>query len=112
MPHGAGPDTRRGYRPVADGLARQGVAALIFDKRGSGRSQGVATQSLVAAGVGVTLIPALALPQARDYVAVTPLDDPPSRDVYAVLLTGPPAPAVQAVLDALTAAAGEARDAW
>ncbi|CAA9529807.1 MAG: hypothetical protein AVDCRST_MAG13-4065, partial [uncultured Solirubrobacteraceae bacterium] len=40
MLHGAGPDTREGYRPVATAFARAGVAAFIFDKRGSGRSQG------------------------------------------------------------------------
>jgi len=39
--HGSGPETRWGTaRFYADGLARSGVAALIYDKRGAGASTG------------------------------------------------------------------------
>jgi uncharacterized protein len=40
MVHGAGPDTRENYRLLASSLARRGVAALIYDKRGAGESTG------------------------------------------------------------------------
>ncbi len=39
--HGSGPETRWGTsRYIADRLARAGIAALIYDKRGSGQSSG------------------------------------------------------------------------
>ena len=38
--HGSGPEARHGSRFLADYLARYGVAALIFDKRGVGGSGG------------------------------------------------------------------------
>jgi dienelactone hydrolase len=38
--HGAGPQDREGYRALADRFARRGIAALIYDKRGSGQSTG------------------------------------------------------------------------
>lgn len=38
--HGSGPEGRHGSRFLADYLARHGVAALIFDKRGVGGSGG------------------------------------------------------------------------
>jgi uncharacterized protein len=39
--HGSGPETRWGTnRYIADRLARAGIAALIYDKRGSGASSG------------------------------------------------------------------------
>jgi hypothetical protein len=38
--HGAGPETRQPYRPDAAMLARAGIAALIYDKRGTGTSSG------------------------------------------------------------------------
>lgn len=38
--HGDGPDTREGYRFFAELFARNGVAALIYDKRGTGGSGG------------------------------------------------------------------------
>jgi fermentation-respiration switch protein FrsA (DUF1100 family) len=40
MAHGAGPQDREGYRPLADLFARHGIAALVYDKRGSGQSTG------------------------------------------------------------------------
>ncbi len=38
--HGAGPQTRESYREVGKFSARQGIAALIYDKRGVGQSGG------------------------------------------------------------------------
>jgi pimeloyl-ACP methyl ester carboxylesterase len=38
--HGAGPQTREPYREAGEFFARQGIAALIYDKRGSGESGG------------------------------------------------------------------------
>lgn len=38
--HGAGPDTRTPYVPDAKMLAEAGIAAFIFDKRGTGASTG------------------------------------------------------------------------
>lgn len=53
------------------------------------------TQGLVAAGVGVTLISSLSIPQARKDIAIRPLKPSgPERDVFAVSLPGslrPPA---------------------
>jgi dienelactone hydrolase len=40
MIHGAGPATRADYRETGEYLAEHGVAALIYDKRGSGESAG------------------------------------------------------------------------
>jgi uncharacterized protein len=38
--HGAGPQTREPYREVGEYFARQRIAALIYDKRGTGQSGG------------------------------------------------------------------------
>jgi pimeloyl-ACP methyl ester carboxylesterase len=38
--HGAGPQTRESYREVGEYFASQGIAALIYDKRGTGQSGG------------------------------------------------------------------------
>jgi uncharacterized protein len=38
--HGSGPETRQKYIPLATIFARHGVAALIYDKRGTGQSTG------------------------------------------------------------------------
>jgi pimeloyl-ACP methyl ester carboxylesterase len=38
--HGAGRQTRESYREVGDYFASQGIAALIYDKRGTGKSGG------------------------------------------------------------------------
>lgn len=38
--HGSGDDTRQNYRHLADILARRGIAALIYDKRGVAASTG------------------------------------------------------------------------
>lgn len=61
-------------------------------------------QGLVAAGVGVALIPALALTFVREDIAIRPLfPDPPHRRVIAALPAGarlvPAAPAMLAILE-------------
>jgi DNA-binding transcriptional LysR family regulator len=59
---------------------------------------------LVAAGLGVTLVPTLAAEAARADIALVPLQpsDVPSRRVYAATLRGvTPAPATEAFIDAL-----------
>ncbi len=38
--HGAGPPTRESYREVGQYFARHDIAALIYDKRGTGQSGG------------------------------------------------------------------------
>jgi dienelactone hydrolase len=38
--HGSAPETREPYRPDADMLVQAGIAALIYDKRGTGESGG------------------------------------------------------------------------
>ncbi len=38
--HGAGPQTREQYREAGEFFASQGIAALIYDKRGTGQSGG------------------------------------------------------------------------
>lgn len=38
--HGAGPQTREQYRKHAEYFVRQGIAVLIYDKRGTGQSEG------------------------------------------------------------------------
>ena len=66
-------------------------------------------QSLVAAGLGVSLLPALALCSARrDDVAVRAVAGEPARTVEVVLpVADRRPPAVVAMLAALRAAAGE-----
>ncbi len=39
--HGAGPQTREQYRQQGEYFVSQGIAALIYDKRGTGQSSGV-----------------------------------------------------------------------
>lgn len=60
-------------------------------------------QGLVAAGVGVSLIPELALDNVRDDIAIVPLGrQAPVRRIYAASLTrGHRAPAVDAMLDVM-----------
>lgn len=61
------------------------------------------TQGLVAAGVGVTLISSLSVPQARRDIAIRPLKPSgPERDVFAVSLPGRlRAPAITAMVEIL-----------
>jgi DNA-binding transcriptional LysR family regulator len=64
-------------------------------------------QGLVAAGVGVAMIPSLGLAAYRPDVAIRPLVGAnPKRDIYAVTLPGGrQSPATQAMLEVLTEAA-------
>jgi molybdate transport repressor ModE-like protein len=59
-----------------------------------------ATQGMVAAGAGVTLLPRLALAVPRDDLAVRPLTGAgPTREVVAAVRRGDQAPATQAMLE-------------
>jgi DNA-binding transcriptional LysR family regulator len=66
----------------------------------------VTVQGLVAAGLGVALLPSLALAAVRrDDVSTVPLAKPAARQIAAVVPAGPRrAPAVTAMLDALRSA--------
>jgi molybdate transport repressor ModE-like protein len=65
-----------------------------------------ATQGMVAAGAGVTLLPRLALAVPRDDLAVRPLAGAgPSREVVAAIRRGDQAPATLAMLDQVQGAA-------
>lgn len=46
--HGSGPGPRSDFRAFAIALARRGIAALAYDKRGSGRSTGAWAESSLA----------------------------------------------------------------
>ena len=61
------------------------------------------TQGLVAAGVGVTLISSLSVPEARKDIAIRPLKPSgPQRDVFAVSLSGQlRPPAISAMVEIL-----------
>jgi DNA-binding transcriptional LysR family regulator len=66
---------------------------------------------LVAAGLGVGLIPTLARPPVRSDIAIRPLSGPPAaRNIFAATRRGTEeAPTVGAVLEAMTAAARRLR---
>jgi DNA-binding transcriptional LysR family regulator len=65
-----------------------------------------ATQGMVAAGAGITLLPRLALAVPRDDLAVRPLAGPgPSREVVAAVRRGDQAPATLAMLEEVCGAA-------
>jgi molybdate transport repressor ModE-like protein len=65
-----------------------------------------ATQGMVAAGAGVTLLPRLALTVPRDDLAVRPLAGAgPSREVVAAVRRGDQAPATLAMLEEVCGAA-------
>jgi molybdate transport repressor ModE-like protein len=65
-----------------------------------------ATQGMVAAGAGVTLLPRLALAVPRDDLAVRPLAGAgPSREVVAAIRRGDQAPATLAMLEEVCGAA-------
>jgi DNA-binding transcriptional LysR family regulator len=63
----------------------------------------VAVQGMVAAGLGVAILPKLVLDVVRrDDVAVLPLETRPTRTISATALNGASAiPSVKAMLDAL-----------
>jgi DNA-binding transcriptional LysR family regulator len=73
-----------------------------------GAEQWLSKQGLVAAGVGVTLIPGLAIATVRDDIVLRSLGpDAPRRRVVAALPVGYRAPAVEPFLDLLRAEADE-----
>jgi DNA-binding transcriptional LysR family regulator len=73
-----------------------------------GAEQWLSKQGLVAAGVGVTLIPGLAIATVRDDIVLRSLGpDAPHRRVVAVLPAGYRSPAVEPFVALLRAEAGE-----
>lgn len=64
-----------------------------------------AIEGLVAAGMGVALLPALALTATRGDLAIRPLQGTPPRRRILAVAADPPAPATQAMLGALSDAA-------
>lgn len=85
---GAHPDCRR---PLLQACAAQGFEPRIR----FGAEQWLGKQGLVAAGVGVTLIPGLAIATVRDDIAIRRLGrDAPRRAVVVLLPRGYRAPAV------------------
>jgi DNA-binding transcriptional LysR family regulator len=102
LPWIAGSADSRGYLLWACGRAgfSPRIAAATDDH--------VAAQALVAAGLGVTILPELALRAAR-HPGVTPLPLPgASRQVLALTCAGPPVPAAVGRLLGVLAGAGQA----
>ena len=99
----------QGAGPASPRLVERMCRRAGFEPRIVARSD--STQSLVAAGLGVTLVPSIALVGARPDIRFLPLDDPPRRDIFAARLAGVRAPAVDAVLDALRRASRHAATA-
>lgn len=73
----------------------------------------VTVQSLVAAGLGVTVLPSLALSaHRRDDIRIVPLGRDANRQIAAVVLPGPRRPpAVQTMVDTLRAVSADLRAA-
>jgi DNA-binding transcriptional LysR family regulator len=65
-----------------------------------------AIEGFVAAGMGVALLPRLALAATRGDIATRPLRGTPPRRRILAVTADPPSPATQAMVDALRAAAG------
>jgi DNA-binding transcriptional LysR family regulator len=98
-----------GCRQIMESLCReQGFQpAVAFEV-----DETQAVQALVAAGVGVTLLPRLALTSAHPGVAVRTLVKTPMRRVWAARLAGGyPSPASDAMLQTLQDVAAEFREA-
>ena len=72
-----------------------------------GAEQWLGKQGLVAAGVGVTLIPGLAVAGAREDIVLRSLADAPTRRIVALLPEGYRAPAAEAFVELLRAEADE-----
>lgn len=90
---------------LLDAALRQGFRPRIAHVVG----EWTAKQGYVAAGLGVTLVPALAAESVRPDVVLLPVLDEgaPARAVYAAVLRGrSPSPAVEAFVGALREAAG------
>jgi DNA-binding transcriptional LysR family regulator len=91
-------DGRSGHTPLLTACA-----ALGFEPRiRFGAEQWLAKQGLVAAGVGVTLIPGLAVATVRDDIVLRSLGpDAPRRRVVTVLPAGYRSPAVEPFVEIL-----------
>jgi DNA-binding transcriptional LysR family regulator len=92
----------------ATGITYQACLAAGFEPRIVALSDHAPiTQGLVAAGIGVTLISSLSVPQARKDIAIRPLrPSGPKRDVFAVTLPGRlPPPSIAAMAAILKRAA-------
>jgi DNA-binding transcriptional LysR family regulator len=88
--------------PGSPRLVEQACRRAGFEPRIAAHA--TASQTLVAAGAGVTLAPSLARIRRRPDVVFVALDERPHRDVRAVVPASPPGPAVAGVLRALAAA--------
>jgi DNA-binding transcriptional LysR family regulator len=64
-----------------------------------------AVEGLVASGMGIALLPGLALASTRTDIAVRPVRGTPPRRRVVAITVDPPPPATQAMLDALRTAA-------
>jgi DNA-binding transcriptional LysR family regulator len=94
--------------PDADTLAHACAAAGFIPHVAFHIDDYLAVQGFIAAGVGVSLIPRLALSAVRDDVVVRPLEPATYRQVDLVLMeTRRPAPAVLALVQTLVEAAGD-----
>ncbi|MGW1892279.1 LysR family transcriptional regulator [Streptomyces sp. NPDC002004] len=94
----------------ADTLLHPALTADFQPRRGYAVREWIAKQGFVAAGLGVTLLPALARDSVRAGVVAVPLhpDDLPPRKVYAATPHGlAPPPAVEAFLTTLREAVPE-----
>lgn len=67
--HGAGRQTREPYREVGEFFASQGIAALIYDKRGTGQSGGVYESHQPYLNLVDDALAAIAFLKQRDEVA-------------------------------------------
>jgi DNA-binding transcriptional LysR family regulator len=86
----------------------QAAAIAGFEPRiRFGAEQWLGKQGLVAAGVGVTLIPGLAVAGAREDIVLRSLADAPTRRIVALLPEGYRAPAAEAFVELLRAEADE-----
>ena len=98
-----------GCRAITEHVCREAGFApnVAFEQ-----DETMALQALVAAGVGVSLLPRLALTTVHPGVAVCKLGDAPSRRIWAARLAdGYRSPAVDAMLQILEDVAAEFRDA-
>ncbi len=96
--------------PDADTLAQACAAAGFTPRVAFHIDDYLAVQGFIAAGVGVSLIPQLALSAVRDDVVVRPLDPATNRHVDVVRVDARrPAPAVLAAVQALQDAADQQR---
>jgi DNA-binding transcriptional LysR family regulator len=91
-------------RPLLDACALAGFEPRIA----FGAEQWLGKQGLVAAGVGVTLIPGLAVATVRDDIVLRSLGpDAPTRHVVALMPAGYRAPAAEPFVELLRAQAAE-----